>query len=241
MRVKLLLLLIFVIFYSPSFEGQESKMQREQELKVRGVVGSLIIEKQKSTNYIRVGLHYELTNAGSTPIIFWKPSENLNSHWNESYVFAGLTISRTSTFAPEDILDSYSGGSSVNTSSKWVKARKNLDQASPQSDSTTIILPNQSLFFDSDVTIVCNQERSDSIPEHPTFNELKEVGTIWVRACYEAWSPNLEPNQHKNHELKFGRMLQQRWKNFGRLWINDLCSEPIQLNLNTATYKTSEH
>jgi len=241
MRAGLFWLVGLLIFSSmlPVKAQTDNTPQSQQSLTMRGVVKSLTIEQQRSSHYIVVELRCELTNTGSIPLIFWKYKyeDGLGGLWNEPYVFSGKKVSRTPNFTPQDILYSQIGGPSVYTSPEWNKMHKALDQKTPPADVTTILMPNQSFSFDSKVTIVCNEDRFDSIP---AFSELQEASVFWLRVYYEVWSFNLEPNPRRGLSLKFGRKLQRKWKDVGKLWLDDIYTEPIQLDLKAATYKTSD-
>jgi hypothetical protein len=53
------------------------------------------------------------------------------------------------------------------------------------------------------------------------------------------WPWNVEERGPEREKLKFGHELQERWKDVGLLWLEDVRSEPIMLDLKTATYKTA--
>jgi hypothetical protein len=151
-----------------------------------------------------------------------------------------LKISRDPAFAKKDILYERQGGPSVTDGPGWDNMRKALDQASIPDRVTRTLLPAQRLTFDSQVTIVCDQKRGDSIPPNPTLDDLQEAGALWLRVYYETWSFNLESNFADHGELKFGHKLQERWKEYGKLVLDDIYSEPIKIELKAATYKNRE-
>ena len=51
------------------------------------------------------------------------------------------------------------------------------------------------------------------------------------------WPENIEGLVRNSDQLPFGHKLQKRWKAAGVLWLEDMRSEPIQLDLRMATYK----
>src|SRR5262245_14860451 len=240
--------LIFGLITSGAFSltAQIDESRNQQGFIVQSTVKAVSVEADKSGERIRLELRNELINKGSTPIILWKPfvlwgpEAGLDGFRELLYVFTGLKISRDPDFAKKDILDEYYGGPSISNGIAWDNMREALDQASPPSRFTRTILPAQSLTFDSNVTIVCNKKRSDSIPDHPTFNELQEVGTLWLRVYYETWSLNLEPDSPDRIKRRFGRKLQEGWRNYGKLLLDDMYSEPIKIELKTAIYINRE-
>ena|SRR5262245_15255186 len=230
-----------------SITAQIDESRNQRDFIVQSAVKAVSVEADKSGELIRLELRNDLINKGATPIILWKPfilwepKVGLDSFREAPYVFTGLKISRDPAFAKKDILDEYYGGPSASFWIAWENMRKALDQAIPPSRLTRIVLPAQSLTFDSTVTIVCNKKPSGSIPDHPTFNELQEAGTLWLRVYYETWSLNLERDSPDAIKRRFGHKLQERWKKYGKLLLDDMYSEPIKIELKEATYKNREN
>lgn len=179
-------------------------------------------------------MRFELDNTGTTPIILWKRDNTSGGPW--PYTFIGLSLSRTPGFEQKELLDSYIGGPSFSDAPEWTRMRNALDQPRPPADVTITMMPDQSSVFDAEVTIVCARNRNDSVPEHPTFRELEEEGKFWLRARYEVWSFNLERDRNID-TMKFGLALQRRWKEFGTLVLDDIYTEPVQIDLKTAILK----
>jgi hypothetical protein len=235
MKVASLCLLILMVWPGPRLSAQGDTAGGRSGLRLRATVKSLAVEQKVWGSTIDVGLRYELINIGAAPVILWNGEEASDGSW--PYTFTGRTLSRTPRFSRADTLDDIIRGTSVIGGPAWEARRRALDQPSPPAGLTTTLWPNQSVAFDAELTLVCNRNRNESIPEHPTLRELEEVGTFWLRTSYQVWSPNLEPDWPDDDTSKLGRKLQRRWKQFGTLHLEDIRTEPIQIDLRAATYK----
>ena len=211
-----------------SAEAQNNGTPQQKGLSLRGRIQSMTIEQDKSEDYVILRLKYELTNTRSTPIIRWK---------HQDPTFTGLSLARSQRFEREDIIHSYQGGPSIDTSQVWTDMQKALDKEYPPSDQTDFIKPSASLSFYSKVTIVCPKKAVPGLLYEPSLRELEAIGKIWLRVYYEAWSLNLEPDALRRKDRDFGHALQRRWEQFGQLWLDDIYSDPIMLDLNRATSK----
>ncbi|HZN06786.1 MAG TPA: hypothetical protein VFB65_08370 [Pyrinomonadaceae bacterium] len=63
-----------------------------------------------------------------------------------------------------------------------------------------------------------------------SLKDLKELSSLWLRVVCEVWPWNLEPSADRS-KLKYGRKLQRRWKDVGVLWLDEIYSEPLTLNV----------
>ena len=48
---------------------------------------------------------------------------------------------------------------------------------------------------------------------------------------------SVEPLNADRSQLKFGHKLQERWKDAGLLWLEEIYSEPIMMDVKIASYK----
>lgn len=206
-------------------EAQSGDARGRDSLTLRGSVRSFTVEEDGSNDYVRLELRYELVNTGPTPVILLKRRP----------VFTGLTLARTQSFAPADVIDGYRGGPSVEASPAWAEMRRALDKAQPPPALTELLMPEATSTFDASVTIVCPKKPSPGPFYHPSLKELEAAGAVWLKVYYQVWSPDLEPDARRREQLDFGRGLRSRWKSFGDLRLDDLQSEPILLNFSTAT------
>ncbi len=229
------IILILFFFLPQLVNTQPEKANSQHGLVVTGNVRSITIEKIRSSTVIKLALKIQFQNTGSVPIIFW----NQKSFPRRAGDLINIkqVISRDQSFAPSHILDESDMGPSVSGNPEWQQISKSLNQKTPPSNLTTTIAPNQVISYDATAVIVCNQKRTDSFPEHVTFEELQNVGDLWLRIYYEAWSSNLEANPRKSWNLKFGRALQKQWKMFGNLQLDDIYTEPIKVDLKEAVFE----
>ena len=120
----------------------------------------------------------------------------------------------------------------VSLAPEWAASRLSLDKATPPPHQSRILMPNESWSLAATVGV--------SLPDHPemfapakgaSLKDIKELSPVGLRVVCEVWPWNLEPNADRS-KLKYGgRELQRRWKDVGVLWLDDIYSEPITLNL----------
>lgn len=205
--------------------AQDGAAQEQDGLVLRSVVQSVNYEEDRSSNYVIVSLRSEFINTGPTPVILLKRKP----------VFTGLELSRSSTFALEDVVVRYGGGPSLDGDPRWEGKRKALNKESPPPDLTDVIMPNATLSFDSKVTISCPKQPSPGMLYRPSLSELESMGPLWLRVFYEVWPLNIEPNVLQSRAPEFGRVLQRKWQTFGMLRLDEVRTEPIMLNLKRPT------
>ncbi len=205
-------------------KAQSDTAQGQEGLTLRGTIQSINYEEHSSSDYIVLELRYELVNTGSTPIILWKTTP----------VFTGRALAREQRFATEDIIDIDGGGPSFDTSPEWAQMRKALDKAYPPADLTHRLMPNDALPFTAKVTLVFPKTPLRGLLYSPSLKEMESIGTIWLKFYYQLWSRNLEPDMARRRQLDFGYMLQRRWRSYGKLWLDEVSSEPIKLDLKKA-------
>ena len=62
---------------------------------------------------------------------------------------------------------------------------------------------------------------------------IQQLSPVWLRVVCELWPWNVEPLKADRNQLKFGHKLQERWKDTGLLWLDQIYSEPIMLDVAT--------
>jgi hypothetical protein len=180
-------------------------------------------ESRYSSNFLEIKLMLELVNTSSTPIIFL----------NREPLFVGAALAKQpDDFVTGNHLARSYAGPAVSLAPEWAALRRSLDKPTPPPDQTRVLMPNESWSLGATVGV--------SLPDHPemfapaksaSLKDIKELSTVWLRVVCEVWPWNLEPGADRS-KLNYGRKLQRRWKNVGVLWLDEINSEPMRLNLN---------
>ena len=219
------LLLFALLLCAPTVGAQVGAQvgaeQSPYSLTLRGAVRTVNHEQDKSEDFITLDLRLRLINTGALPLIFWK----------RELAYGGFSLSRSRSFAREDRLTDSTHGPSRDLSPEWAEMRKALDKDYPPPEETFFLLPNEEKSFDYKVTIGCPKSPPRGMLYRPSLNELAAEENVWMRVYYHAWSLNLEPDQLRDNSPRFGYSLQNRWKSIGGLWLEDISSEPIKLDL----------
>lgn len=210
------------------------KASRVSCLTLTGVVEGLDINEENSTSkygmsFVSVQLKLRLTNAGKIPIILPRTEPQCNE----------IVVAKR----PEDLdvrsgrfLAYSSASSSEVTSAKWLNLRESLNQTVPPSAETQILYPGDSFDFDGMVRLDLPKQPevyASSPTRSESLHRLQELSPLVSRVRCRVWPVNLEGVGDDRAQLKFGRTLQERWKDVGLLWLDDIFSEPIMLELKT--------
>jgi hypothetical protein len=216
--------------------SQSVPNQASSTLSLRGKVTSVKIVadapgSRYSSKFLEIKLTLEIINTSLTPIIFV----------NREPVFVGAALAKQpDDFKTGNFLAQTYVGPAVNLAPEWAALRQDLNKPTPPPDQTHIRMPNESWSLGATVGV--------SLPDHPemfaraksrSLKEIKELSPVWLRVVYEVWPWNLEPAADRR-KLNYGRKLQRRWKTAGVLWLDEIYSEPMPLNLNNSSlYETT--
>lgn len=173
---------------------------------------------------IVVKLQLEARNDGETPVVILTEEP-------PQIRAVILTKHPSDPFTKALVVDHW--GASVDRSSKWSTLRTNLDQRSPPRDKVRFLKPNESWRFENEIHIFVPTEsgKRSSFTKGASLETLQQYSPVWMKINWEVWPLNVEPWSNDRSKLNFGRTLQRRWKNVGRLWLDVIQSEPIKLDL----------
>jgi hypothetical protein len=210
-------------------QGKSAPADEEKDFyRFTGRVVNLRIKEDSTNIFIVADIEYKLTNIGLDNLILWRRQR---PDFDEGPAFTGKVVSKSYFFSTEDVLESHYGGPSNDYSEKWSFLRSSLDKERPPAAVTMTLRPGESWDFSSPVTIIADKEESKFTKEI-SFETLRRVSPIWIKASYEVWSFNIEPiGEERSINLKFGRMLQKRWGKYGHLMLQDITSEPILVDI----------
>lgn len=229
MKIFSALILIAIACSWPQGIGlaKSTNNQTSPVLRLRGKVVSVKIvadapSSRYSSNFLEMKLMLELVNTSPMPIIL--PTREP--------LFVGAALAKKpDDFATGNHLARTYVGPAVSLSPQWEALRMNLDKPTPPLDETRILMPNESWSLEATAGI--------SLPDHPemfspakntSLKDIKQLSTVWLQVVCEVWPWDLESGVERS-KLSFGRKLQRRWKDIGVLWLDEIYSEPITLNL----------
>jgi hypothetical protein len=233
MRIMYALLFVIGVMAIGTMAQQRYELRKHDEgsiVALRGQVQSTELrDVTRSGVSLVIKLKLELHNNGSKPVIF------LN---DPAPTITGATLNKVASDPPHSALVSDYRGPSVDTSSKWLTLRRSLDKAQPPSELVRILPPGESWWFEGSVDVALPTEagKSNYVPRRATWESMQDLSPVWLHVNWEVWPVNVEPSKNPN-KLSFGITLQRRWKNVGLLRLDGIYSEPIALDLKTATSK----
>jgi len=122
---------------------------------------------------------------------------------------------------------------------KWTALRAGLDKPSPPTAETRTLMPNETWLVDASVgvTVPVDPKRDISSVNKESLEVIRRLSPIWFRVTCEVWPWNLEGMGPSREKLEFGHKLQGRWHQFGLLWLDEVNSEPMKLDLKVQATK----
>lgn len=112
------------------------------------------------------------------------------------------------------------------------KLRDSFDKPAPPNDIFLILNPEKEWELQSAVYLEFEKKKSGSA-KNAGWEEIREISPMLLQVTFGMWPVNVEPSLTPD-DPQFGRKLRERWKTVGYLWLDDLTSEPIELDLKKA-------
>ena len=189
-------------------------------LRVQGQVVKVELSREDARSIVfNLRLRLELVNAGDRPIILLR-----HPIW-----LGALTLARSEEDARAyKYFYQSSAWPSVSGGPEWKALRQRLDQQNPPAELTRAVNPGTAFQYETDTVLYIEKQGNFDKTSQP-WDAIRLASPVWLQVSLEIWPVNVEPKVDPNN-LEFGRMLQQRWCQFGHLQIERVTSEPIQLN-----------
>lgn len=230
MRILIYLASIVLVLFTTelclSQNSPNSMINKQPKLSLQGKVENVLIEKEAKSSLIKIKLNLSLKNESNKRIIFL----------DYPVFFPGELILAPAQKGIEDeiLVTSYGGYSCQYNAEEWVRDRNAFkDQEKPDKNVYFLDSGQEKLINVEVRLIVANldnsqyfsTERDKSLETLQTFASLRLQVTTEL---YPSWG--LEP-KCKVEKLKFGKILRKKWENYGYLWLDDVTSEPMLLQL----------
>ena len=231
MKVVMMLSAISIGFalLAASAASQNASSERAKGLALRGRAESVQVKEiDRSSALIVIRLKMELVNVGDRPIILLQREP----------LFPGGSLARK----PEDfeaghLLAADAGWPSTDISPEWATLRSNLDKPRPPASETRLLAPGESWPVETSVRLVVPTDpgKYTSSRKKESLATIQQLSPVWLRVVCEVWPWNVEPANADRNQLKFGHKLQERWKDTGLLWLDEIYSEPIMVDVRGTT------
>ena len=213
--------------------AQDTSGPASKVLTLRGRVESVQIKEiDRSSGLIEIKLKMELINVGARPIILLQKDP----------IFPGGALAQK----PEDFEEGATiagdaGWPSNDVSPEWATLRSNLDKPSPPTDETRLLMPGESRAMDTSVRLVVpiDARNNSLLRKKESLDTIQQLSPVWLRVVCEVWPWNVEPMNPDRHQLKLGHKLQDRWKALGLLWLDEIYSEPIMVDVRTVAVRNT--
>lgn len=199
--------------------GLKSKTQTSP-VYLRGRIVKVRLARQDVHSIVfKLELNLQLVNVSTSPVILLK----------RLYWLGATTIAGSSEEAKAHKYMYASGGwPSVSGGSEWGELRQRLNQENPPSALTRTLALGESLQYETEATLY--NEKAGSVDKTSLpWEVIREASPAWLQVSIEVWPINVEPKVDPEN-LEFGKTLQNRWQQFGKLQLERLTSEPMQLS-----------
>jgi len=213
--------------------AQSASGQSTLALTLRGTVESVRVKEiDKSSALIEIKLKMELVNAGVIPIILLQ---------REPLFPGGALARKPEDFEVGNLLAGDAGWPANDVSAEWTTLRMKLDKPNPPAEETRLLKPGESWPLETSVRLVVptDPKKYTSSRKKESLATIQQLSPVWLRVVCEVWPWNVEPLNADRNKLKFGHKLQKRWKDAGLLWLDEIYSEPIMMDVKTASVRST--
>ncbi len=220
---------VFILLFGTEFFLANSSQVFANELikvTIQSVEMRVIKEDSKSVQ-LEFSLDLTITNTSKSGVILYgKEFEEIN-----------LTFFKIEENKTEIVLYNLATRGSNFVSPEVLTLQKNLSIAKPPSTLTKILKDGESYSFRKKTgrTFFKTQMKSDS---NVAWQELLKLSPVFMTITLEMFPHYLNTKPNANAYFAFGKHLQKKWKKYGYFWFDDIVSEPILLDLNSAVVKT---
>ncbi len=212
--------------------AQGTSGQSSKGLTLRGKIESVQVKEiNHSSALIDIKLKMELVNIGVKPIILLQ---------REPLFPGGALARKPEDFERGNLLAADAGWPSNDISAEWATLRSKLDKPSPPAEETRLLMAGESWPLETSVRLVVPTDPSKytSARKKESLAIIQQLSPVWLRVVCEVWPWNVEPLTADRNQLKFGHKLQEQWKDVGFLWLDEIYSDPIMMDVKTASYES---
>ena len=203
-------------------------------VELTGKIKSLKLVRENDRS-IEFGLKIELEfhNQSDRPVWLSK-----RKPWEISVYLA----SSVENLARREYLYRAGGGAANDVAARWDRYRRKLDRPAPPKKHFREVLPNRSWRFETAIGIsltkIVDHGNGFSFDAWNNINwaEINALPELWLRLNVPLWFSNIEAIDDRE-EKRFGKKLRRQWARDGFLWLDDLQSEPLRLDLKSALGK----
>lgn len=230
------LFFLFLLFpISLAAQSRLGNIVKPTDFKVLGEVSKIKINENDSLEYLKdydsivVFLRIKLKNTGNTPILL------LSNRVSFIEVNIAQSIDEFETTTGEFSVYHLQTSASFIDDKMWKANKKILDTKKPDLKKIFFLLPNEYIEYEDNIRINLPKNEIDRYKFSPwkkhSLEQLKQLSTILIRLKNYGLIDNYGVSKKDKKRFTFAKELQKRWKKYGYLWLDDITSEPIPLDL----------
>jgi hypothetical protein len=213
----------------------------EEPLKLSGRIINFEVEERNDSVALSINVNLSLRNVSKKPVLLTISSYPASSAYfipDNSFMSICSRISGVSTTGRDErFLYSSCRLPSIEAPPDWESIRSEFDKSAPPQNRIKVLKSEETFEFPASLLFRFPTKRDlDSVDrDNALWGEIKEAKSLSLQLTYRIWSLELEKRSSRREQRSFGKTLQRRWKKYGYLWLDDIVSERIVLELKTAT------
>ena len=237
-KLSTIILLVITIFLNSQLANAQAM------LKLYKKITSIEKEELNDRVVFNVKSNMSFRNVGDKPILLLIAAYPESSPFSpdNNLPFLGICTKITGvleTERTEKVLMSGCALPSIESTADWRVLSKQLDSKTPPPALIKKLEAGESFDFKTIgwLRFFKKRELYSSFADEAIWSEIENAKSLSLQNTYRIWSLELEPRSAKGNEKPFGKQLQKRWNKYGYLWLDDIVSEPIPLNLSSVVEK----
>lgn len=240
--IKILFVFLFLVESWFLLAQTPVKKESNETLAVSAKVNKIKINEDASAsseflkNYDALVFYVEvkIMNKSNTPLLL------LSQQLNYSGIEIAQNLDEFETTKGEFSVYHFATSATFVDDKMWQSNKKILDTQKPDSEKIFILLPNKYIEYEESVRLnlpkVENERYKFSPWKTHSLEELKRLSSIFIRFQHcELLGYGI--SKKEKERFAFAKKLQNRWEKYGYLWLNEVVSQPIPINLSLAVVK----
>ena len=231
---------LFLLTGSERVFGNDLKLSN-QNVNIR------VVEEDSKIVQLELSLDLLFTNTSSSNIVLYRNrsgliyrQKDLNKLNQEDFWLLNLALFTFDKNKARTYLYGFGTRRSNFVSPEVLELQNRLSVAKPPSKLTIILKKGESVSFKMKTECTFSKTRS-KYDSNVTWQELLKATSVFMTITLEMFPHYLNTKPKSNVYFAFGKEIQKKWSKYGYLWLDDIVSEPIPLDLSSDIPKTDSN
>jgi hypothetical protein len=180
---------------------------------------------------VAIDLKLDISNIEKKPIFLYR----------ENPILGGIRIARTDSDLRQShfLLFRELWPSRI---TPWKTMRARVDKPVPPAEYVRILQPGESWIFQETIwfCIMDTPPNNDDWHDDP-WSIIREANPVLLQVEAMFWPSDLEKSDKEQWKKPLGQKLKRRWKKYGNLWLENIISEPVTLEIKASDQRKLTH